>query len=332
MTESKIIPIKIISTGIYLPGEEVLSSDLEKKHNKPENWTNLHSGVISRHWAGPEDSCTSMGVAALTNALLNASLQYEDLDLIVNASASYDYPIPHNACLIQERFQSDKNVPGFDIDATCLGFIVALDVCSKLLDGKRYNKIAIVCSELSSMHLNPNDWETYSLLADGAFACILGESDQPGQGVISADLKTYPHAAQYNMIQMGGCAYPFHLHAIDETRYFRMEGKKLLRLAYETIVPFFDNFFQQLDVKLEDVDKMLPHQASLPGLKLSEKILGLEDGRMFVNIQKYGNTLSCSAGIALHEAVNSGEVKRGDTIFIVGTGAGFSLGGVLLNY
>lgn len=332
MNTSKIIPIRIISTGIHLPGDPVHSADLEKKHNKPENWTNLHSGVVTRHWIGPEDTCTSMGFSALKNALVNAGLIYEDLDLVVSASASYDYPIPHNACLIQEKFESDKNVPGFDIDATCLGFIVALDVCSKLLDGKRYKKIAIVCSEFSSMHLNPEDWETYSLLGDGAFACILGESENEEQGVIHADLKTYPQAAQYNMVQMGGCAYPFHLNPIDDKRFFRMEGKKLLRMAHETIVPFFDNFFENSEVKLNEVDKLIPHQASLPGLKLSEKILGLEEGKMYINIQEYGNTLSCSAGIALHEAVSKGEVKRGDTIFIVGTGAGFSLGGVLINY
>lgn len=332
MKNNSILPVQILSTGIYLPGAPVLSSELEKKHNKETGWTDRHSGVRQRYWAGSGDTCTSMAVRALQNALDSAGLEYDDLDLVVSASASYDHPIPHNACLIQECFPSKRNIPGFDIDATCLGLIVALDVCSKLLDGRRYSRIAIVCSEIASMHLNPDDWETYSLLGDGAFACILGEADAAGQGLIHADMRTYAHASRYNIVGTGGNAYPFHLHPLDENRYFRMDGKKLLKLAYETVGPFFNSFFSSLPLDLDDVRWIIPHQASLPGLLLAEKILQLEEEKMIVNIRETGNTLSCSAGLALHQAIEDGKLRRGDRMMIVGTGAGFSIGGTLWQY
>ncbi len=332
MKNTSIIPAKIVSTGIYLPGEPVTSAQLEIQYNKALGWTDNHSGVKQRYWASAGDTCTSMGVTALRNALTNAGLCYDDLDLVVCASATYDYPIPHNACLIQSHFESSKPIPGFDIDATCLGWIVAMEVCSKMLDGVRYKKIAIVCSEISSIHLNPEDWETFSLLGDGAFACILGCADEVGQGMLHADMKTYPQAAKTNIVELGGNAFPFHAYPIDERRYFRMDGKHLLKLAYETLPSFFDVFFKDADMSLSDVKWIFPHQASLPGLLLSERLLGMTESQLVVNIQNYGNTLSCGAGIALHETLLTKKVNRGDLIMIVGTGAGFSIGGSLWRF
>lgn len=332
MKPTSILPVKIISTGIFMPGEPVTSTQLEVKYNKSQGWTDKHSGVQQRHWAGPGDTCTSMGVAALQNALTAAGMVYDDLDLVVSASATYDYPIPHNACLIQSHFESSKPVPGFDIDATCLGWIVAMEVCSKLLDGVRYKKIAIVCSEIASTHLNPEDWETFSLLGDGAFACILGSADEAGQGLIHADMKTYPQAATTNIVEIGGNAFPFHAYPIDERRFFKMNGKHLLKLAYETVPSFINGFFKDLDIRLSDVKWIFPHQASLPGLLLSERLLGMNEDQLVINIQKYGNTLSCAAGIALHETLIAEKVQRGDLIMIVGTGAGFSIGGSLWRF
>ena len=329
------LPLEILSTGVYLPGGlPIRSEDLEKRHDILPGWAERYSGVAQRHWSAGE-SCTDMGVQALQQALERAGLAYNDLDLLVNASATYDHPIPHNACLIQERLSDgQKPVPGFDIDATCLGLIVAMDVCSKLLDGRRFKRIAIVCSELASRSLDPKDWETFTLLGDAAVAIIIGfPPENSGQGVLHADLKTYPQAARYNMVEAGGAVWPGNGGPKEAAAfYFKMEGVKLLRLAMDTLDGFIKEFERSSNVQLSHIQHIIPHQASLAGLKLAQKKLGITEEQIVVNLSRYGNTLSCSAGLALHEAIESGRIKRGHDLLLIGTGAGFSIWAVLLKY
>ena len=327
--------LQILSTGIYLPGGAPITSEtIEQKHGLPAGWAKRYSGVEERYWV-KEETCTDMGVFALQNALDKAGIAYSDLDLLVCASATYDHPIPHNACLIQERMSDGtRPVPGFDIDATCLGFVVALDVCSRMLDGKRYKKIAIICSEIASKSLNPNDWETLTLLGDAAVAIIIGYpetvDDRTG-GVVAADLITYPHAARYNIVEAGGATKPGnHFEGDMAQYYFKMEGIKLLRLAMEKVPVFADRFFEDLNMTIKDVDHFIPHQASLAGLAIAQKALEIPFEKIVVNLPRYGNTLSCSIGLALHELLESGKVKPGDTLMLMGSGAGFSIGGILL--
>jgi 3-oxoacyl-[acyl-carrier-protein] synthase III len=331
-------PLKILGTGIYLPGNGPISSEtLEQQHNIPAGWAKRYSGVEERYWVNGETG-TDMAAYALQNALEKTGLAYHDLDLIVNASAAYDHPIPHNACLMQEKLGSmnEKPVPGFDIDATCLSAIVALDVCAQLLNGKRYKRIAIVSSELSSLSLNPADWETFTLLGDAAVAIIIGypENATPdGPGLIHAELATWPHAARYNIIPAGGNALPGKMYPEDITQfYFNMEGIKLLRLAMEKLPDFGKQFFREAGCTMRDVQHVFAHQASLAGLMTAMKILEIEPEQMPINLQKYGNTLACSTGLVLHEALESGRVQAGDLGVMMGTGAGFSIGGVLLRF
>lgn len=333
---SALLPLEIIATGVYLPGgAPVYSAELESRYRIPSGWAERYSGVAQRYWAR-EESCTDMGVKALQQALDRAGMAYNDLDLVVSASATYDHPIPHNACLIQERLSDGKRpVPGFDIDATCLGFIVALDVCSKLLDGKRYKRIGIVCSERASGSLNPADWETFTLLGDAAVAVIIAcpDSEDKGRGIVHADLKTFPHAARYNLVEAGGAVLPGHGGPFEETAfYFKMQGPKLLRLALEHLGDFVRNFEKESDVYLNDIQHIIPHQASIAGLKLAQKSLNITDEQYVINLPLYGNTLSCSAGLAFHESLENGRIQRGDYALLIGTGAGFSIGAVLLKY
>jgi 3-oxoacyl-[acyl-carrier-protein] synthase III len=331
-------PLRILGTGIYLPGNGPISSEtLEQQHQIPAGWAKRYSGVEERYWVNGETG-TDMAVAALQNALNKAGLEYHDLDLVVNASAAYDHPIPHNACLMQERLgsSSHKPVPGFDIDATCLSSIVAFDVCAQLLDGKRYRRIAIVSSEVSSLSLNSADWETFTLLGDAAVAIIIGYPDQvtdDGPGLIHADMATWPHAARYNIVPAGGNAAPGKTYPADITQfYFNMEGIKLLRLAMEKLPEFSEKFFREAECTMPEIQHVFAHQASLAGLMTAMKILGITPEQMPINLPRYGNTLACSTGLVLHEAFESGRIQSGDLGLMMGTGAGFSIGGVLLRF
>jgi 3-oxoacyl-[acyl-carrier-protein] synthase-3 len=223
-----------------------------------------------------------------------------------------------------------KPVPGWDIDATCLGFIAALDVASRLIDGKRYKRIAIVCSEICSRSLNPEDKETYGLLADGAFAMIVQQPADEGSGILAAHMETRPEAALLTLVPAGGAVNPGLNNPRFSDHYFRMDGRQLLLLAMKHLKPFTEALLAMADVQMADLAAIVPHQASLNGIKGFVRLMGIEESKMVVNIDRFGNTLSASVGIALHESLNNGRIKSGDTVMLLGTGAGFSIGGIIL--
>jgi 3-oxoacyl-[acyl-carrier-protein] synthase-3 len=324
-------PIKIVGTGIALPGRMVQSNELETTQGWEPGYLQEHTGVSQRYWALPEESVGSLGARALQAALDDASIGYNDLGLVICGSATFDYPIPHTACRIQYAMGTGlKPVPGWDIDATCLGFITALDVASRLLDGNRYKRIAIVCSEICSRSLNPADMETYGLLADGAFAIIAEKPAECTQGIVAAHMQTWPEAALMAMVPAGGAANLGLNNPPLTDHYFRMDGRHLLTLALKHLKPFTEALLADADAQIADLAAIVPHQASLNGIKGFVRLMAIEESKIVVNIERFGNTLSASVGIALHESLKNGRIRSGDTIMLLGTGAGFSIGGLIL--
>ena len=167
-------PIKIRSIASYIPSQKISSEKLEQQLGLPKGWVMKANGVQNRYHVAAHETGAYMGAKALQKALDKAGLQFEDLDLLIDASGSFDHPIPHNACLIpKEMGILDAGIPCWDIDSTCLGFVTALDTASYLLEGKRYKNIAIVNSEIASKSLNPNDPKTATLFGDAATAAIV---------------------------------------------------------------------------------------------------------------------------------------------------------------
>jgi len=325
--------IKIIGSGTYLPDNIIESENLEKKFNIPKGWSEKYSGVKQRHYITSETGAY-MGARALESALKYAGIDYNELDLIISASGSFDHPIPHNSCLIQnEMGKFDDTIPSFDIDSTCLGFITSFDTISYMLDGDRYKKIAIVCSEVVSKNLDPNDWETQTLFGDGAVAFIFGlPKNNETSCVIAADTKTYPLGSKFAIVNSGGSTFPSALNQSSEYYAFKMDGKKLIKLAIEHLKAFGTAFFDKLPIKIQELDLIIPHQASRVALNFFKKTFDLRDDKVFINLESRGNMLSASIPLALHEAITNKKIKRGDKILLIGTGAGFSIGALLLEY
>ncbi len=320
--------------GKYLPENIVTSETLEKAHGIKEGWSEKYSGVQERRFVTHEHN-GYMGVQALKMALQKSNTRIEELDMLISASATYDYIIPNQSSIILNELagDSDITIPCTDINTTCLGFISSLDYASKLLDGKRFKKIAIVNSELASKGLDPSCWETFTLLGDGAAASILEFDENGSSGVIHADMKTYPSGTYLTIIKGGGMKNFFKDHLYDPAFFsFTMEGRKVLKLARKTLPPFIDAFFRDLGMDIHDVDHIIPHQASKVGLAMFRKMFSLNGDQVFSNLATHGNCISASVPMCLFDAIESGDLKRGQICLLIGTSAGFSIGSVLFKY
>ncbi|MEZ4886633.1 MAG: 3-oxoacyl-[acyl-carrier-protein] synthase III C-terminal domain-containing protein [Chitinophagales bacterium] len=320
--------------GKYLPTHRVSATELEEAHQIPKGWICKHSGVEYRHYATFETGAY-MGVQALQEALMKANLVFEDLDLIVSAGASFDYPIPHRACWIPKEMEKlEAGIPCFDIDSTCLSFITALDVVSCLLDGQRYRRVAIVSSEIASKSLNYKDWESSTLLGDGAAAAIVGLSlEGESSAILNANMQTFAKGVENTIVWAGGnVAHGRNKTIADEQFTFQMKGRELLRLVMQITPPFVKNLFEPLDFEVKNLDLCIPHQASKAGLKMGRRLLQLKDSQFFSHLETHGNCIAASIPMALYDAIESKRIVRGDKLLLVGTGAGLSIGGLVLVY
>lgn len=328
-------PLKIIGMGKYLPYRRVSAMELEERHDIPKGWILKHSGVEYRHYAADFETCAYMGARALEEALQKANLVFEDLDLIVSASGSFDYPIPHRACWIpKEMGKLEAGIPCFDIDATCLSFITALDVVSSLLDGKRYRNIAIVSSEISSKSLNYKDWESSTLLGDGAAAAVVTlPNEGESSAILNANMQTFAKGVANTIVRAGGnVAHGRDKSLADELFAFEMRGRELLRLVMHITPPFVRGLFEPLGFELKDLDLCIPHQASKAGLKMGRRLLKLKESQFFSHLETHGNCIAASIPMALYDAIEAKRIVRENKVLLIGTGAGLSIGGVVLRY
>ena len=326
-------PIKILAMGTYLP-ERVTSAEIENRHGIPSGWSVKYSGVSSRHHVTFESN-GFMGARAAERALEKANMSLIDIDMLISASGTYDYPLPNQASIIKSELTGgDKtDFPAIDIDSTCLSFVAALDFASKILDGQSMKTILIVSSEVASKGLNHDNWETTTLFGDGAAAAVVAYDQNSESLFIKGAQKTYTEGVYYTFIEGGGNQKFFKDHAYDkEMHSFKMKGKKLLRLAKKKLPIFMSEFFKDLPIKLEETDAIIPHQASKLGIHIFEKMYSFKEGQIKKSLSKYGNCIAASIPLTLSDCIDSGEIKRGDLCFLSGTSAGFSIGGVLIKY
>lgn len=328
------VPLKILGMGKYLPPRQMLSETLEAQMGLKPGWILSKSGVAVRHWAETENNA-DLGAKALQEALDKAGLLYEDLDLILNASGSYDHPIPDTSCLIQRAMGKGKSgIPSFTVDATCLSFITAMEVAASFLASGRYRKIAIVSSEISSRSLNFEEKESATLLGDGAAAAIVGlaEAGEPSQ-LLQSRLETYGDGAMYTYVKGGGNV----LHPNSESGEpadftFHMDGPKVLGMAFKRLRPFIKTLFKPLDFGLKECDFIVPHQASKGAIDTARRLFRWREDQYIDHLETHGNCIAASIPMALYDAIERGSIQRGHRVCLLGTGAGLSLGGLVFIY
>lgn len=325
-------PFNIAGVGKYLPQLRVESQTLEAQLQLPDGWTEKYIGVQTRYIAGTESN-TEMGAKALKAALDDANFSIGDLDYLIGASGTFDHVIPNRSSLIKAAFEEAKayDFPCVDINTVCTSFITALDYASLLIQSGSYQTIAIVTSEISSKGLDPANTETYCLFGDCATAVIL----TPGKegGLIHHQQKTYSEGARNTIIEGGGNQLHPKDHPYNPALYsFRMDGKRLLKLANQHLESFIQCFFNQSSTSLNEVDWIIPHQASKLGLRMLCSLEGVDEKKVIDQLSAYGNCIAASIPLALITSIEQGIIKEHETCFLIGTAAGMSISGLLLKY
>jgi 3-oxoacyl-[acyl-carrier-protein] synthase-3 len=328
------LPIKIAGLGKYLPARIVTSAELEQELEIPTGWVEKTTGVQTRRYVSGE-TASQMATAAARSALNMAGLQPSDLDAIIGASASARQAIPCTAAFVQRELGApDGGSACFDLNATCLSFVFALQTAAHLINAGVYKTVLIFSSEIASFSRNPKQWESAVLFGDGAAAAVVTAA-APGEAsaIWHSHFVTYSSGADLTQFVGGGTLHhPNDPATTPEMNMFDMDGPAVFKKAARLVPPFLDEFSKATGWKNQDYDQVIPHQASGHGMKLLTTRFGFRPDRVFVHIQERGNCIAASIPLALTEAYEAGRIQRGDKVLLIGTGAGLSIGGLALTF
>lgn len=329
-----VTPVAILGTGHYVPSQAVTSASLDQQLGYPTGHIEAMSGVVSRYVTGADDNAASMAAKAAHQALAAANLTLQDIDCLVAASATMDQGMPCNAALVHEALGlQGSGIPAFDINASCLGFLAALDNVRFSIAAGRYKRVLIVASDVASCGLNWQRLEESAIFGDGAAAAVLapaiGESS-----ILACHLHTYSEGVHYCEIPAGGSR--FHPTRINEPfaplTKFKMDGKAVFRLSANLFENFLAKLLDDAECTLNDIDWIIPHQASQLGLHHMAKRLAIPEHKIMNIFAHYGNQVSASLPTVLDVALRTRGIARGAKLLLLGTGAGLSLGGAVLRY
>jgi len=315
---------KIIGSGIYFPQQVLDAEQVDHRIGKPAGWTRENIGVLRRHECTDPESIATMAREAVTHAMDDAAIDWSDVDLIIDCSTSRHRPIPCNAVHVQALFgQAARSIPCFDIQSTCLGFIVALNVANSLMQSDNYQNIMIVCSEAPLTGVNWQDPESSSLFGDAAAAVVLSRREASNGGLyIHESFSDYLDACT---IDGGGhCLTPYDFTRDNETRYrFRMDGSTVMRAAIKHLRPMVRKVLDRPEVDLSMLH-IVPHQGAPKSLDIMRRHLAFPEDRYYNNVAQYGNLVAASIPVTLHQCLKNEKIRAGDRVMLIGTSAGYS--------
>src|SRR5580658_124980 len=327
------ISLEILGTGECVPSRRVHSEELDLQMGKPLGWTLKHTGVESRAFTADGEDVVSMGAMAAKQALKNADIEARDLDAIIAVGSVPAQPIPCTAAFLQRALGlSTSGIAAFDINATCLGFLAALDLVAQSIATGRYRSVLIVASERPSVGLDWKDAGTAGLFGDGAGAIVVGATRRPGAALLATHFQTFSDGVEFCQMRSGGTNIHPRLQP-DEFlagTVFEMRGRQVYRQAAERLPSFLNTLFDRAGVTSHDVVTWVPHQASGHALTHIQNVLGISDERLIWTLPTHGNQVAASLPVALHHAFISNRAPPGAIIAVVGTGAGLSIGGAVL--
>lgn len=317
-----------------LPGSPVSSQALETQTGLLAGWAEKNTGVNTRYWADPTDSITSIAAAALQQALDAAKLDCAELDLLLYAGASFDHPIPHNACLIKQAIdRNGADFPCFDVDGTCLSFLHALDIAHLYLQHRGLQRVAIVSAELPSRALNPADAKTYTLFGDAAVAFILERNEEKGYEPSAAYFINQSEGAQLAMVPTGGSKRRgFEPDTNADSFFFQMNGRQLISMTLRYLDEFLTNLEKRTQQPLSNYNFIVPHQASKFGNDFFIQKYGLSEQQVINTLSAYGNCVSASIPLGLYELCSQEQIRAGSDVLLIGTAAGLSIGAIRLKF
>jgi len=324
------LPIQILGTGSYLPAEVIRNDHFTSYLDTSDEWIVTRTGIRERRKAPPSECTSTMAVEASKRALADAGLAVEDIDAIICATSTGDYPFPPTAALIQAGL-SAPNVPAFDIAAACAGYIYATYVAAGMLTAGIYRRVLVVGSESLSRYGDPEDRRTVVLFGDAAGAAVLARSADPSRGILHYEMGCDGTKADWIWVPAGGAKlYASATTVAERLHYMRMRGREVYKFAVLKMAELIDRALAAAKITAADLKLMVPHQSNLRIIESVRDRLNLPAEKVAVNIDRCGNTSAASVIMALDEHRRKGTLQAGDFILLIGIGAGLTWGTMVL--
>jgi len=326
-----LIPVGISGIGSYVPERVMTNAELEKLVDTSDEWIRTRSGIRERRIAAADVATSDLAFIAAERALADAGIKASDLDLIIMATITPDYPWPAAACLVQDRLGA-HGAAAFDLSAGCTGFVYSLAVGSQFIQTGMYRNVLVIGGDTLSKIINWEDRTTCVLFGDGAGAAVLQPVEE-GSGFLSFDLGAEGAGANLLYQPAGGTRRPISEESLARRENFlHMSGREVFKFAVKVMGESSLRALEKAGLSQEDISYFVPHQANIRIIEAAAKRLNLGMDKVFVNVHKYGNTSAASIGIALDEAVKDGKIKKGDNIVLVGFGAGLTWGATVIKW
>lgn len=322
---------RIVSTGSYVPEKVLANSDLEKMIETSDEWIIERTGIKERRIADESQAASDLAYEAAKKALKGADLNPEDLNLIIVTTVTGDMPFPSTACILQDKLGA-KKATAFDINAACSGFLYGLYVADSFIKSGIHKRILVVGTEVLSKITDWDDRTTCILFGDGAGAAII-EPTEEDRGVISMHI--HSDGSMWDLLHMpgGGSRNPTSKDSIEKRLHFiKMKGNEIFKVAVRKLEDLAVKILKENKLEPSQISLLIPHQANLRIIQAIAERLGIPMEKVYINIDRYGNTSAASIPIALDEAVRAGKVKDGDYILLEAFGGGLTWASALIKW
>lgn len=325
-----LLGVQVLSCGSYVPDDVITNDDLHARLGFDPEWILQRSGIAERRQLPNHLATSDMCVEAATRAIRAARVDPQQIDLLVVGTSTPDYQMPSAACLVQERLGLDA--PAFDVSAACAGFVYSMVTAGQFIATGNANYALVIGADTLSRITDPTDQRTHPLFGDGAGAVLLSRGG-PHQGLICYQMGSDGSGAQQLVIPHGGSRH----RSTPETLLthgdcVRMDGRSVFKWAVRMLTDTIELVLEKSGMSPQDVSLYVLHQANIRIIDSAMEQLGVSPDRVFVNLDKYGNTSAGSIPIVLDEALQAGRIERGDTVLICGFGAGLTWGTGLMRW
>ncbi|ADG82922.1 beta-ketoacyl-ACP synthase III [Thermincola potens] len=310
------VPVGIAGIGASIPNRVMTNYDLEKLVDTSDEWIRSRTGIVERRMAEKGQNTSDLAVEAAKNALADAGVGAQEVDLIIVATVTPDYSFPSTACLVQKRLGAVK-AASFDLAAGCSGFVYGLVTGAQYIASGQYETVLVIGAEVLSKIVNWQDRNTCVLFGDGAGAAVLRPT-QKGYGLLSFQLGSDGSGGGLLMMGPDG--------------YLKMNGREVFKFAVKIMGDAALEVIERAGLTPADIDFFIPHQANLRIIEAAAKRLAMPMDKVYVNVDRYGNTSAASIPVALYEARERGLIKSGDNLALVGFGAGLTWAAAVIRW
>ncbi|MEO6848686.1 MAG: beta-ketoacyl-ACP synthase III [Chthoniobacterales bacterium] len=315
--------VSIIGTGSYVPERILTNAELEKMVETSDEWITSRTGIKERRIAAPSEYTSHLAAKAAERAMEQAEITADEIDLIIVATVSPDTNFPSTACWVQKLINA-KNAACFDVSAACSGFLYALEIAQQFISNHTYNTILIIGADKLSALVNWEDRNTCVLFGDGAGAAIL-RYRAGSHGVITTYMGSDGNYGESLIMPGGGCAQPVTRENLDQKlNTIRMNGREVFKLAVNSMLTAANRALEQSGLSIDDIKCVIPHQANMRIIEALAERLEVPLDKIYVNLDRFGNTSAAAVAIALDEANRNGRFEIGDYVLMVVFGGGLT--------